>query len=182
MLSLVIVLSCMFTALSMGFLAARSDFNGFTIPNIYSVIIIAAFFVAYGVAYLSGNTHFFASFISHILAALIVFVLTYIMFYFKAIGGGDSKLATAFAFWIGIKGLFPFLFYMTFIGGIMGAVSLYLKKKHPFKAPKEGNWIHASQAGENKIPYGLAIMIGALVSFLILGYLSEDAFASFLMG
>jgi prepilin peptidase CpaA len=183
MIGAVFILFCIIVTLGVGALAAWSDFKGFTIPNIYSVLITVMFFAAYGVAYISGDhLQIFMPFTSHLISGSVIFIVTFIMFQIGMIGGGDSKLATAFGFWLGIKGLIPFLFYMTFIGGLMGVFSLFLKAKRPFKAPKAGTWIAASQAGENKIPYAIAITGGALASFVILGYLNVGAFASLLAG
>lgn len=181
MFLLIFFLFAVFAALGAGILAALSDLRGMTIPNILSVAIIAAFFAAYGVLWLSGRDDVFGSVSSHLLSVVIVFGVTLAMFMLRAIGAGDSKLASAFALWTGLKGMMPFLFYMALAGGVLGLAALALRKWKPVKAPREGGWIARVQNGENGVPYGAAIFAGALASFVKLGYLGPEVLSSFLL-
>jgi prepilin peptidase CpaA len=181
MILLTIFLMFVFVALAMGVLASISDLKGLTIPNLYSGIIIGAFALCYAIMWLGGRDDVFGSLSSHILAALIVFLVTLVMFMLKGLGAADSKLGTAYALWVGIQGLMPFLFYMALTGGLLGVVALLLRKYKPFKNPKAGSWIDRVQAGESKVPYGIAIALGALASFVELGYFSPEVLSSFLM-
>ena len=180
MLLLVVFLICLFVAVGTGVLSALSDVRGLVIPNIYSVVVMGAFVVAYGALWVFGHGGVFQSLVSHILSALVVFLVTLIMFAMRGIGAADSKLATAYAFWVGMAGFLPFLLYMSLFGGVLGLTSLLLRKFKPFKSPSEGSWAAQVQAGESKVPYGVAIVFGALVSFVKLGYLSGGVLASFL--
>ena len=162
-------------------MAGWSDFKGLTIPNLYSYVIAGAFTVTYILLWLFGRDDVFASLFSHIVGALIVFGVSAAMFAFKSLGAADSKLATAYALWMGVKGLFPFLFYMTLFGGLLGVSAILIRKYKPFESPPEGSWIAHLQAGESKVPYGIAITLGALASFVNLGYFSKDVFVSFLL-
>lgn len=182
MFLLMIFLVLIFVALGTGVLAALSDFRGLTIPNNYSLVILATFLVCYAVLWMGGRDDVFDPPLSHILAPAIVFGVTLLMFMAKVLGAADSKMASAFAFWTGLKGLMPFLFYMALAGGILGLVGLLIRKYKPFKSAPEGSWIATLQAGESKVPYGIAIMLGALASFLELGYLSPEVLSSFLLG
>ncbi len=181
MLLLIVLLMCIFVVAGTGVLAALSDIRGMIIPNMYSGIIIGAFFLCYGLLWFGGRDDVFAPFMSHILSGLIVFGVTLAMFMGKAIGGGDSKLATAYAFWLGLKGLIPFIFYMSVVGGLLGLAALALKKWQPVKDPKPDSWIAKVQAGESKVPYGVAIVIGALASFLKIGYFDVEVLSSFVI-
>ncbi len=181
MFLLVVFLLCVFVALGTGALAAWSDIKGLTIENFYSVIVIVSFVVCFAAMWIFGRNDVFFSPVSHLLGALIVFGVTAAMFAFGALGAADSKLATAFALWVGLRGLFPFLFYMTLAGGLLALVSLALQKWTPIKAPKEGSWIARVQGGESKVPYGVAIFIGALVSFVKIGYFDGEVLRSFLL-
>lgn len=181
MLLLIIFLLCIFVALGTGVLAGYSDIKGMTIPNSYSVIVIVSFVVCYLVLSVFGRDDVFFSLVSHVLGALIVFGVTAAMFAFGVLGAADSKLATAFALWVGVRGLFPFLFYMSLIGGVLALVSLALKKWKPFKAPAQGSWVAQVQGGASKVPYGVAIACGGLASFLNIGYFSVDVLTSFLL-
>lgn len=182
MLLLLIFLICMFVACAIGVMAAISDVRGMTIPNSYSGLIMGAFALCYGALWLGGREDVFFSLFSHGLSAIFVFLISLAMFSAKAIGAGDSKLATAFALWTGVNGLMAFLFYMSVVGGLLGLAALALRKWAPFKEPKADSWVARVQAGESKVPYGVAIVVGALASFVEIGYFSGDVLSSFLFG
>lgn len=180
MLLLIIFLVAIFVAIGAGVLAGYSDMRGLTIPNSYSLIIGAAFVAAYVLLALFGRADVFAPLLSHILAGIVVFVITVALFATRVMGGADSKLASVYALWMGLKGLPAFLFYMAVVGGVLGLAALVLRKYKPIKNPKEGGWVARVQAGDNKVPYGVAIACGALASFVKLGYLGVDMLGSFL--
>ena len=181
MLLLIVFLTGIFVALGAGALAGYSDFKGLTIPNVYSAVVGGSFLVVYALLWLFGRDDVFFSLGNHVMAAVIVFAVTLVMFGLKIMGAADSKLATVYALWLGTKGLFPFLVYMAFIGGALGLVALYFLKAKPWKGAPEGSWLARVQAGESKVPYGIAIVLGALASFVNLGYFSGEVFSSFLM-
>ncbi len=170
---------CLFITLIIGGAAALSDFRSMTIPNQYSVFVIAAFFIAYGALSLAGYGNVFSPLLSHVISAVVTFLVTFVLFAMKVIGGGDSKFATACSIWIGANTLPVYLFYMTFFGGVLGAVALYIKKKKPFKDPLSGGWIDQVQSGKDKVPYGLAISFGMVIAFVYAGYFSADVLSVF---
>lgn len=158
-------------------LAAWTDFRGYRIPNLVSVVIAASFVVAYGVTWMTGqNEIVFMSIKSHLGAALIVLFVTFAMFAFKIFGAGDSKMAAAVSLWLGFPGLAPFLFYMTLIGGVLAATSLILRRYKPFKN-LPACWPQKAQEGSSDIPYGIAIAGGALIAFFFLGYFDFSRWA-----
>ena len=164
-------------------LAAWSDFKGFRIPNFIPVVIIAALGMAYGVTYLTGqHDEIFGPLRSHLAAAGIVLMITMAMFGMKVLGAGDSKFATAVALWAGISELTVFLVYMTLLGGVIGLISLALRKWKPLKLPLRGvfadTWPQKAQEGHNSVPYGIAIAGGALVAYIMRGYFSLDNWAA----
>lgn len=175
MIGFIIFLFGVLVTLGMCGMAAWSDFRGFRIPNIVSLVILGAFVVAYGVLTLTGQreTVFFSP-MSHIGAALIIFMITGFMFALKQLGAGDSKFATVIALWVGLPGLVPFLFYMAMSGGVVAALSLFLKKWKPIKNAPQGSWIAKAQEGHPSVPYGIALAVGAFAAFLFGGYLSPD--------
>ncbi len=179
---LIIFLICIFITLSVGVLAGISDIRSMKIPNSYSLYVIAAFFVAYGALYFGGRGEVFSSLSSHLISAVLMFVATAILFSLRMIGAGDSKFATACAFWIGAKYLSVFLFFMTVGGGLLGIAALYIKRKKPFKSPKEGGWVAQVQSGADKVPYGVAITFGMVIAFIHAGYFSPDILSSFIEG
>ncbi|MCF8495109.1 MAG: prepilin peptidase [Alphaproteobacteria bacterium] len=181
MFLLTFFLICVFIALGAGFLAALSDLKGLKIPNFHSVLIAGTFLMAYAGLWLGGREDVFAPLLSHMLGFALVFLMTLALFAFRAIGGGDSKMASAFALWMGLKGIILFLFYTAMFGGLLGAAALILKRWKPFKGPAPNSWIARVQAGENAVPYGVAILAGALVSFAKIGYFGSEVLSSFLL-
>jgi prepilin peptidase CpaA len=180
MLFLTLYLVCVFVVVGTGLLASLSDFRGLVIPNIFSGIVLGAFFLCYLIVWLGGYSDVFAPLASHIIAALAVFGVTLVMFLLKGLGAADSKLGTAYALWVGLEGLLPFLFYMALTGGLLALAALFLKKFKPIKGLSGDGWMARVQAGENKVPYGIAIVIGALASFVKLGYFNVEVLSSFL--
>lgn len=167
------------TALGMCGLAAWTDFRGFRIPNIVSLIIVVAFVAAFSITTMTGqNEIIFASWKSHLGSFVCILLVTMAMFSFRIMGAGDSKMASAIALWLGWGGLVPFLFYMTMAGGVLAVISVMLKKYKPLKMPLPkliaGTWLENAQAGTNKVPYGIAIAAGALIAFIFLGYFSPE--------
>ena len=166
------IVFCTIVALGFGGAAAWSDCRRLIIPNIYTFCIGAAFVPAYlAVTFLAADGDYFFSWKSHLVAALGMFVVTYLLFYFRLIGGGDSKLLSVYALWVGLAGLVPFLVMMSLMGGLLGIATLALRKWKPFKDPAKGSWIDKAQSGAQEVPYGIAIFVGAVITFWQIGYL-----------
>jgi prepilin peptidase CpaA len=180
MFALVVFLSGLFVVIAYGGMAAYSDFKGMTIPNQYSIVIFGVFAVCYALVWLLGGGSAFAPILSHLLGFVLVFIFGFALFVLKVWGAGDQKLVSAFAVWMGFSGVVVFLFYTALFGGLLGIVALCLRKFKPVKEPGEGSWIAQVQDGGGKVPYGIAIMLGALASFVKIGYFSVDTFRIFL--
>jgi prepilin peptidase CpaA len=183
---MIFILFGLLVSLAISVLACWSDFKGFRIPNSYSIIVIAAFVLAYGVSFLTGNESLlFANLKSHLLASLIVFAVTFAMFALKLLGAGDSKFASALALWIGLAPLPLFLFYMTLMGGILAVIALALRRtkfiSRAFEARQksvpaflQGSFVDEAEKGSAKIPYGIAISFGFWVALLGTNFLKPS--------
>jgi prepilin peptidase CpaA len=172
---LFIIVFCMMVAIGFGIAAAISDFRSMTIPNLYAGCIVLAFIPAYLADAFTGNgVEFFSSWKGHLIAAAVMFVITFLLFTARVIGAGDSKLCSAFALWTGLTGLGPYLFYMAILGAVLGIATKLLAHRKLVAEPHEGSWIAKSQAGEMGVPYGIAICFGAIVAFYLLGYFSPE--------
>ena len=166
---------------AIGFLiaAAISDFRSMTIPNIYAGGIVLAFVPAFlADAFTGAGMEFFYGWQSHVIGAVAVFAVSFILFSLRIIGAGDSKLATAVALWVGISGLTAFLFYMAVIGAVLAILTKVMNKKPLVASPKEGSWVAQSQSGRLGVPYGIAICLGAIIAFYQLDYFSPEKLAS----
>ncbi len=148
------------TVLVITLLSCLSDIRSLSIPNAYSLAILLCFVPAW-----IAMPSVFAPLWQHVAAFFIVFIVTYAMFYKGMMGGGDVKLATALSLWIGLRGMIPFIFSMSIVGGVLGVLTLIIRKKKPFRHPRPGGWIGEVQAGRDAIPYGVAISFGAWVVF-----------------
>lgn len=182
MLALIIFLTCLLFAVGAGVLASMSDYRGMTIPNVYSIIVAGAFVVAFAAMWLLGVDHVFQPVQSHLLSGVVILVVTMALFYLKIFGGADSKLASAYALWVAFPGLLAYVFYMSLAGGLLGLAALAIKKWKPFKNVPEKSWIAQLQAGHNKVPYGIAIFLGALAYFAKVGYYDLQFLAAFVEG
>ena len=174
-----IITFCTIVALGFGAAAAWSDYNKLMIPNLYSVLIAVSFIPAFlAVLFFAPDISFFGSWKNHLFAAVFMFAVTYGLFHFKLIGGGDSKLLTSFALWSGVQGLMPLLFMMAVTGGVLGGSTLALNKWKPIKKPTKDSWIDKSQGGQKDVPYGIAIFVGAIFSFWHAGYIQPQGLMS----
>lgn len=137
-----------------------SDIRQMRIPNTHVVIVAVLFVVAFVAAPEAFHTWW-----EHGLAMLVFLVLTYIMFAFGMLGAGDAKYGAALALWVGLPGLMAYVFFMAIVGGVLGVLSLLLRKYRPFKKPAQGSWAATVQDGGNAVPYGIALSIGVWAAF-----------------
>lgn len=180
MLFLVFYLFGLIAALGAGAVAGWSDFKGMTIANRLSLVVLAAFVVAWPAAYYA-EAGAFQPVKMHILSGLIMFAVTFVLFLMRVIGGGDSKLLSVYALWTGVKGMAGLIFYVALFGGVLALAALAISRFRPFGAAPEGSWIARVQAGESAVPYGIAITFGAVMAFVDLGYFSPDTLSQFLL-
>lgn len=176
---LILYVMSVVVALGVAGYAAASDVRTMQIPNICPVLVIAAFAVAYTACALAGSDAL-ENWRSHLVAAAIMLVATAAMYAAKALGAGDSKLATALALWAGLKGLYIFIFFMTIAGGILGIAALAMKGRTIVPNPREGSWLAVLRGGRGALPYGVAIFCGAAAAFFELDFLMPETLRSFL--
>lgn len=166
------IVFCAIVALGFGGAAAYSDFRMLKIPNLYPIAIALSFVPAFlVVGVIAPDNDIFYSAKSHFIAAILVFAITYAMFHFNMMGGGDAKLLSAFALWVGLSGLIPFLFIMAMMGGVLAAITLVVHKWKPLTKFGGSLWLENAQAGKKQVPYGIAIFCGAIFAFWNAGYI-----------
>lgn len=104
MLFLIVFLCALFVASALGLMSAWSDWRGMIIPNSYPLGIIVAFGFAYAACALGGEAgpQPFQKLSSHLVAGGVALLVTFVMTMTKTMGGGDSKLITAYALWMGV--------------------------------------------------------------------------------
>lgn len=175
---LFLVVFAIVVSLGFGLVAACSDFKTMTIPNVYPLAIVTAFLVAMGLDTLHGGSpSFFSGWGSHLVAGIVVFVITFGLFSLRLLGGGDAKMISAYAFWVGLSGLISLLFFMAMMGAVLGLMTKALNTRKLVSAPTPGSWIAQAQEGGSGVPYGIAISLGAIIAFWQNGYFSPEKIA-----
>jgi prepilin peptidase CpaA len=137
--------------------AGAMDLLTMTIPNRISVALALAFVFA---AYQAGlSTDALAA---HLGAAALVLAAGIAFFAFGWLGGGDAKLMSMAALWIGFgENLIAYFVVVTILGGAL-ALAVLAYRRLPAAALPAPEWalnLHRSGTG---IPYGLAIAGAAL--------------------
>ena len=92
-----------------------------------------------------------------------VLVVTFTLFSFGWIGGGDAKFAAAVALWLGPTQTLTFLLYAAMIGGGLAALLLAFRAA-PLPAQLYGHaWVARLQSPKTGLPYALAMSPAALL-------------------
>jgi prepilin peptidase CpaA len=140
--------------------AAAYDLFSMTIPNRISIALIAGFFLVVPFSNLTLQDVGW-----HILGAVIVLLVTGTMFAFNKLGGGDAKLATAVALWLGMSNLLDFGMLATLLGGLL-ALGFLAFRRYPLPFLwAEADWVQRLHKRGNGIPYGLALAAAALIVY-----------------
>ncbi|HRK18235.1 MAG TPA: prepilin peptidase [Hyphomicrobiaceae bacterium] len=140
--------------------AAAFDLFTMTIPNRISLALIGGFFL---IAPFSSLTLVDIGW--HVAAAAIVLAITFTLFAFGFLGGGDAKLATAIALWLGISNVVDFWLLATVLGGLLALAFLSFRKLPLPFAWAEAEWIQRLHKPNGGIPYGVALAAAALLIY-----------------
>ena len=101
-------------------LAAATDLFTMTVPNRLALALAAGFFL---VAPLVG--YGWADIGLHVAVALAALLVTFILFSFGWIGGGDAKLFAATCLWFGPEQVFTYSIYAALLGGALTLLLLF---------------------------------------------------------
>lgn len=140
--------------------AALSDLVSMTIANWVSLLLVAVFAV---VAPLTGMD--WAAYGWHFAAGAAVLAGTFVLFAVGAMGGGDAKLLSATAVWMGFN--FQLLDYLTItalIGGVL-TLAIIVYRRSALAAHAGDNPFLRHLANARGVPYGIALGIGGLLAF-----------------
>jgi prepilin peptidase CpaA len=140
--------------------AAASDLLTMTISNRVSLALAAGFLA---LALVSGMGIY--DILSHVGAGATVLAMAFACFAMGWVGGGDAKLAASAALWFGFGHLLNYLVYASLFGGALTLLLLQLRQ-WPLPYPFAGQaWLIRLHAKESGIPYGIALAIGALMTY-----------------
>ncbi|HET6468518.1 MAG TPA: prepilin peptidase [Geminicoccaceae bacterium] len=141
--------------------AAVWDFAALRIPNPLTLGLVALC----ALRALADPLHF--PWLEHLAAGLAVFLVTLGLFHFRLIGGGDLKLLTGTALWLGLGGLPAHLVLVALSGA---ALALLLLAARPLVWPllarlpmAAAPWIPRALEPGAGVPYGVPIALSAIV-------------------
>ncbi len=140
--------------------AALSDLSTMTISNRVSILLALGFAP---VALLVGAPLDLIGL--HFLCGMAVLGLTFAMFAFRLIGGGDAKLAAATAIWLGFGGLMSYGLVSALAGGVLTIALLALRRAPLPKALSSREWIARLHNPESGVPYGVALAAAGLLIY-----------------
>ncbi|WP_029042034.1 A24 family peptidase [Cucumibacter marinus] len=101
----------------------------------------------------------------HLATGFGVLVITFVLFSFGWIGGGDAKFAAATALWMGWPMTLPYLAYAGILGGVLTLLLLGVRR---FPLPVgliRIEWIARLHDPKTGVPYGIALAAAALLLF-----------------
>jgi prepilin peptidase CpaA len=99
----------------------------------------------------------------HLLAGLAVLAVSFTLFAFGWVGGGDAKLVAATAVWFGFELVLQFVAVSCLFGGAL-TLAILFARKHPLPAGLlERPWIAHLHADTTGVPYGIALGIAGLL-------------------
>ncbi len=166
MQDLKIALLLIFAALALW--AAWKDIATYVIPNWISLALAALFALE---ALVSGAPA--AAIGLCVATGMGVLLIGMGLFAAGWIGGGDAKLLAAVALWIGWPAVWPFLLNTALAGGALTLTLLALRSVWLQPVVAGGpTWLRKLSQPGGVVPYGLAIVVGALAT------LPQSAFAS----
>jgi len=140
--------------------AASSDLLTMTISNRVSLILIGGFFLFALVIGMSGSTMLW-----HIGAGGMVLAVAFGCFAMGWIGGGDAKLASATALWLGFDHLMVYLLYASIFGGVLTFALIRFRLMPLPMALAEQDWVKRLHRMDGGVPYGIALAAAALLVY-----------------
>jgi prepilin peptidase CpaA len=137
--------------------AASSDLLTMTIPNLLSLLLVTAYLA---LAVLVGQTWQAMGF--NVLCGLGMLSLTFAMFCFGWIGGGDAKLAAATAVWFGWPDVVQYTLVAAIFGGALTLLILLLRRWPLPSSLMRQAWIARLHDPQSGVPYGVALAAAGL--------------------
>lgn len=139
--------------------SAFADLLTMTIPNRVSLALIALF--AIFAAWLGMPLDSVAS---HVACGAAVLAATFLMFNRGWMGGGDAKLASATALWLGFEQLADYALVASLAGGALTIAILALRRFEPRFVAQSPRLAHLCDATEG-VPYGIALAIAGIAVY-----------------
>jgi prepilin peptidase CpaA len=139
-------------------MAALNDANAMKIPNRIPLLAFAGFLLMVPLTW-SG----FPALFEHLTVGVVLFAAGFAMFAFGWMGGGDAKLLAATAFWFTWPDVFLYMIYTALFGGALTLFVMVGRQYIPVRVLTT-QWAQTMFRDETKIPYGLALAAGAILT------------------
>jgi prepilin peptidase CpaA len=140
--------------------AAANDLFTMKIPNRISIALVGGFVA---VALLTRMP--LETFGIHLACAFGVLALTFTLFAFGLLGGGDAKLMAAGALWMGGEHIIEFVLLVTIFGGVLCLAILGYRRVVPANTLPLPEWAERLHTAGGPVPYGIAIAAAGLMLF-----------------
>jgi len=108
-------------------------------------------------------------------AAILIFAVSFALFQYGAIGGGDAKIVPATALLVGYRELLSFLLLMSLCGGVLALVTLAADRLDPAvrclrRAARAASAPDVDRGGvaaeRPTVPYGVAVATAGVITLL----------------
>ena len=150
--------------------AAASDLFSMTVPNWISLLLIAGFAV---LAPLVGLSWTEAGL--HVALATAALVVTFAMFSFGWIGGGDAKLFAATCLWMGPNGILQYSIDAALLGGLLTFLIIGLRSVPLPALLSSQGWIMRLHSPKEGVPYGIALAGAGLLAYPVTPFMAAFA-------
>jgi prepilin peptidase CpaA len=144
------------------------------IPNYITLPFIATGFLV------SFYQHSYSGIVNSLLGFIIAFLLFFLFYIFGTLGAGDVKLMMAIGAWLGYSQLIYTSVWIMVVGGFISLLTLMIKvhPSYPFKIIHDffiafyvkdlrGYFKRLKENSVSSIPYGVAILLGTVITLCI---------------
>ena len=140
--------------------AAASDLLTMTISNKVTLALVAGFLALFSLTGMDWNT-----FGLHWAAGGAVLAVAFFCFAMGWIGGGDAKLASAAALWLGWESTIEFIGLASIFGGVLTVLILIFRRSLQPAFVIRQPWVARLYDENAGVPYGIALAVAALAVY-----------------
>ena len=140
--------------------AASSDLFTMTISNYISIALVAGFVALAFALGMDAQTVLW-----HLACGVTVLAVTFTLFAFGWIGGGDAKLAAATAVWLGFARIVEYGTLASVLGGVLTLGMLWMRGLTVPPKLAATDWFARLHKKDNGVPYGIALAAAGLLLY-----------------
>ena len=155
-----LILAILFLFPALMSFAASSDLVTMTISNRISIALIAGFVAIALWSGLSAETILW-----HFACGTVVLTVTFTLFAFGWIGGGDAKLAAATGVWFGFAHVAEYSVVASVLGGLLTLFVVWLRGMTLPPRIAHIDWVARLCKKNNGVPYGIALAASGLILY-----------------